>query len=166
MSTAPTDLMTENFSEAPVGFLSRTRAAVSNKRGLSASLSEVLGAVGISVAVLALAGFGVGAAITFGQDSSAKSELESVKSAQVLYQSQHGSFGTLEDLTKASDTAGAALTSTPDKFAIAVSPDGTNYCAVSTSGSMFAPSFWLTAKSGKISDTKLTDGGIDCPPAF
>ncbi|WP_311245424.1 MULTISPECIES: hypothetical protein [unclassified Microbacterium] len=164
MSTAPTDLMIEDFSEAPVGFLSRTRAAVSNKRGLSASLSEVLGAVGISVAVLALATVGVGAAITFGQNSSAQTELESIKSAQVLYQSTHGSFGTLEQLTTATDTSAAALTTLPDKVAIVLSDDLTNYCAVSTSASMFAPSYWMTAKSGKvIPDTPPSDGGVLCP---
>jgi len=145
-----------------LGDQSSAAAVLTNKRGLSASLPEVLGAIGISLAVLATVGLGIGAAVNFGNDSSAKGALESVKSAQLLYQAEKGTFGTLEQLT-AGDTP--ALTGAGS---VKVSATATNYCAVVKSTSMSAPTFWITAKSGKLLTTAPTAaqlGDVTCPTA-
>jgi hypothetical protein len=137
------------------------QSVLANKRGLSASLPEVLGAVGISIAVLAGAAFGIGYGVNYSQDAKAKSVLDSVKSAQVSYQGKNDTFGTLAQLTTG-DTP--PLTDTPDHFAIAAS--ATNYCAVIKSGSMSGPTFWITAKSGKILETAPAAGAagdVTCP---
>lgn len=136
------------------------KSVLSNKLGLSASLPEVLGAVGVSVGILAAAAFGVGAAINFGMDSSAKGAIDSVKSAQVLYQSKNATFGTVEQLT-AGDTP--PLTDKPESLKITVS--ATNYCGVIKSTSMMGTSYWITAKSGKVLDKAPTaaEAGVTCP---
>jgi len=143
----------------------RTPATVlKDKRGLSASLPEVLGAVGISILVLGLAGFGIGAGINFANDSGAKSTLESVNSAQILHQTKNNTFGTLEALTTGDSPA---LSSKPDNVAIAVSSDGRNYCAVVESGSMSHTKFWITSKDGKVVEAApdAAKAGVTCPTA-
>jgi len=147
---------------APLGETVTPAAVLSDKRGLSASLPEVLGAVGISILVLGLAGFGIGAGINFAQDSGAKSTLESVNAAQILHQTKNNTFGGLDDLT-AGDSP--ALSSTPDNVGIHTSQDGRNYCAIIESGSMSHTKFWITSKDGKVVD-KMPDMqqyGLSCP---
>lgn len=163
MTEASTALESEKTTAAPKGVLLPIREALTSKRGISFSLTESLGSVGLWLLGAAVVGVGVGAAITFGQDSGAKGALDSVKSAQILQQSKTGKFGSKTDLTKSDATNKAALTSDPSKIDIWVSADGQNYCAVSTSASVFAPSYWLTAKDGKVSETKPTEAGTTCP---
>lgn len=131
-----------------------------SKRGLSASLPEVLGAVGVGIAILAGVGFGIGAAVNYGNDSSAQGSLEAVKSAQLLYQGQTGTFGTLEQLTKGDPPA---LTSAG---AVKVAATATNYCATVKSTSMAGTQFWITAKSSKVLKVKPDAallGDVVCP---
>lgn len=144
---------------------SRTPSAVlKDKRGLSASLPEVLGAVGIGILVLGLAGFGIGAGINFSQDSGAKSTLESVKSAQILHQTQSNTFGTLAELTGGESPA---LSTKPDNVNITVSADGRNYCAIVESGSMAHTKYWITSKDGKVVEAApdAAAAGVACPTA-
>lgn len=150
------------------GLLAAPRKALTvlkEKRGLSASLPEVLGAVGIGILLLGLVGFGIGAGINFAQDSGAKGALESVKSAQLLHQSKTNAFGSLEELTTADGTGAAALSVKPDNVTITVSADKRNYCALVVSGSMGHTPFWVTAKTGKIVDKEPTaaEAGVACP---
>jgi hypothetical protein len=137
------------------------KSVLSNKRGLSGSLLEVLGAVGIGIVLLAGAGVGIAYGINTSQDGAAKSVLDSVKAAQVSFQTANGKFGEVDDLTTG-DTP--PLTSKPDHFAI--NATDTNYCAVIRSGSMGHPTYWITAKSGKVLTTAPTNNGdADCPAA-
>ena len=142
------------------------RKVLGDKRGLSASLPEVLGAVAVSIAILAAAGFGIGAAINFGQDSSAKGVLDSISAAQTLHQSKTGGFGTLAELTTAGTGGTPALTETPDNASIAVSTDKRNFCAVIESGSMAHTKYWVTGKNGKIYEGTAPTAavaGVTCP---
>lgn len=158
MSKATSDV-TEDLTITGLGGTQSAKAVLTNKLGLSASLPEVLGAIAIGIAVLVGAGFGIGAGVNYSQDSKAQSALESVKSAEVLYQSKNQSFGALTDLTTG-DTP--ALTSTPKNLAITAT--ATNYCAVIKSGSMSGTVYYLTAKSGEISTTLPTNtGDATCP---
>lgn len=142
-----------------------------DRSGLSASLPEVLGAIGIGILLLGLVGFGVGAGISFAQDSGAKSTLESIKSAQILHQTKTNSYGTLDALTTAT-AAGAtpALTAKPDNAVVKVSPDGRNYCAFVESTSMMHTQYWLTSASGKVLDKAPLAAdlptGLTCPTAL
>lgn len=142
-------------------------AILKEKRGLSASLPEVLGAVAISIGVLALVGFGIGAGVNYANDSGAKGSLESVKSAQILHQSKTGGFGTIAELTDSTAGATPALTSKPDNVAVSVSTDKRNYCALVESKSMSHTKFWLTSSSGKVLDAAPTGlpTGLTCPTA-
>lgn len=136
------------------------RAVLTDKKGLSTSLSESLGALALGVLVLTGLAVGVGAAYNYGQDSSAKQTLDAVKSAQVLNQARTGAFGDVLALTAGQDPA---LTKTTPSLAI-VKTDK-DYCAAVKSGSMYSPSYWLTAKSGKVLETKptATEAGVTCP---
>ncbi|MFF2053700.1 hypothetical protein ACFVU2_19005 [Leifsonia sp. NPDC058194] len=136
------------------------KATLSDKRGLSASIPEILGAIAIGVVVLATTGFGIAAGYNYSQDSSAKSLLESVKSAQTLYQSKNQTFGALTDLTSGTP---AALDGNPTN--VAITADTTDYCAVSKSGSMGGTEYWITAKSGTIVTLQPTaaQAGVTCP---
>jgi len=135
-----------------------------DKRALSASLPEVLGAIVISVIVLGLVGAGIGAGIAFAQDSGAKATLESVKSAQLLYQAKNGGvFGDLDALTAGE---APALTGDVANVRIALSDDNRNYCAFAQSGSMFGTTYWLTAKTGTILEAAPTDLGFACPTSL
>ena len=140
-----------------------------DRRGLSASLPEVLGAVGIGILLLGLVGFGIGAGINFAQDSGAKAALESVKSAQLLHQSKTNTFGNLDALTKGDPPA---LAGTTDNMVIDVAPDGRNYCALVESRSMLKTKYWIYAKSSKAVEATPTGQppaaatvGMTCPTA-
>lgn len=135
-------------------------AILKEKRGLSASLPEVLGAVGISILVLGLAGFGIGAGINFSQDSGAKSTLESVKSAQILQQTKTNEFGDLAALTSGE---APALSSKPDNVAIKTWDEGRNYCAFIESTSMSRTKYWITSKGGKV--VEENPDTTNCPAA-
>lgn len=139
-------------------------AVLKDKRGISASLSEVLGAVAISIGVIALAAFGIGAGINYSQDSNAKATLDSIKSAQILHQSKTNGFGDLAALTTGD---APALTSIPTNATIKLSTDKRNYCALVESGSMAHTLFWITSKDGKIVEEAPTGlaGGLTCPTA-
>jgi len=136
------------------------KSVLTDKHGLSASLPEVLGAVGISIFILAAAGFGIGAGVNFSQDATAKGTLDSVKAAQVLQHSKTGAYGDVDAL-KAGDSP--ALTQTSDSLKIAASDN--NYCAAVKSGSITGTVFYLNAKTGEITEDKdaADAGGIDCP---
>lgn len=131
----------------PDGASRPTREILQSKRGLSASLPEVLGAVGISILVLGLAGFGIGAGINFAQDSGARSTLESVSAAEILHQTKTGDFGTLDDLV-AGDSP--ALTSKPDNIRLFLTDDRRDYCAAVESGSMGRNQFVIGARGGVV----------------
>lgn len=159
MSKATSDvtggLVLQDFDEQ-----GSAKPTLSNKRGLSASIPEILGAIAIGVVVLATTGFGIAAGYNYSQDSSAQSLLDSVKSAQTLYQSKNQTFGQLTDLTSGTP---AALDGSPTNVAIAAT--ATDYCAVSKSGSMGGTEYWITAKSGKVVTTAptLAQSGVACP---
>lgn len=136
------------------------REVLADKRGVSTSISESLGSIGLGVAVMTLLAVSIGAAWNYGMDSSAKSTLDSVKSAQVLYKAKTGSYGDVSKLTTGQD---AALSKSSDELKIAA--DDKNYCAAIESTSMFSPSYWVTAKSGELLSEKPTTeaAGIACP---
>jgi hypothetical protein len=136
------------------------KSVLTNKRGISASLPEVIGAVTISVILIGGSAFGLAAGYNASQDADAKSTLNAVKSAQVLNQSKTEGYGTFEELTTGEDPA---LTANPDKLKIEAST--TNYCAVVKSGSMFGATYWMTAKSGKVLEKAPTaaEAGVTCP---
>lgn len=119
------------------------RDVLQSRRGLSASLPEVLGAVGISILVLGLAGFGIGAGINFAQDSGARASLESVSAAEVLHQTKTGDFGSLDELTTGDSPA---LTSKPDNIRLFLTDDRRDYCAAVESGSMSRKQFVIGAR--------------------
>lgn len=152
-----------SFSETTKGKRFSPLAVLKEKRGLSASLPEVLGAVGISILLLGLVGFGIGAGITFSQDSGAKDTLNAVNSAQILHQTKTQTFGKLADLTGGDNPA---LKPAPTNVAVAVSTDGRNYCAVVESTSMLRTKYWITGKDGIVVDkapTATETGGVTCP---
>lgn len=153
-------MSTETPEFSDLGGPQSVKAVLSNKRGLSTSIVESLGALAIGVVVLGGIGFAVGAGYNYAQDSTAQASLETVKAAQVLYQSKNQTFGTLAELTAAPDPA---LTDTPDRMAIAAT--ATNYCAYVKSSSMFEKEYWLTAKSGKLLEVAPTEveAGVACP---
>lgn len=136
------------------------QAVLTDKRGLSTSIAESLGSLGIGVLVLVGLAIGIGAAWNYGQDSSAKSTLDSVKSAEVLHKAKTGSYGTVADLTTGADPA---LTSASENLKIAATE--TDYCAMVKSRSMTGPTFWMTAKTGKILEAAPTaaEAGVACP---
>jgi len=142
------------------GGIFSARSVLTNKRGMSFSLPEVLVAVGLSIGGAALVTVGIASAINFSKDSGAKTALDSVKSAQILYQQKTGSFGSLEQLTTGETPA---LTDSPANFKLAQTE--TNYCGIVRSTSMSAPTYWITAKSGKILETAPTaaQAGVACP---
>ncbi|MFJ2662649.1 hypothetical protein [Arthrobacter koreensis] len=135
-------------------------ALLTDKRGLSTSIAESLGSIGLGVLLLVGLTVGIGAAWNYGQDSTAKSTLDSVKSAQVLQKAKTGSYGTVENLT---DGADPALTSVSDDLKITASE--TDYCAVVKSRSMTGPTYWMTAKTGKVLDAapSAAEAGVTCP---
>lgn len=57
------------------------RAILADNRGLSTSVAESLGALGLGIVVLGTLAVGIGAAFNYGQDSGAQSTLDGVKSA-------------------------------------------------------------------------------------
>lgn len=136
------------------------RSTLADKRGLSTSIAESLGSLGLGIVVLATAGIGIGAAYNYGQDSSAKSTLDAVKSAQVLYQAKNSSFADVAALTGGTDPAlpkGAA--------SLNIVKTVTDYCAAIKSDSMFPASYWMTARSGQVLTAKpaVTAAGVTCP---
>jgi hypothetical protein len=138
------------------GFMSTLR----DKKGLSTSISESLGALAMGVMVLALVGVGIGAGYNYSQDASAKSSLDAVQSAEVLHQARAGAYGTDTQLTAGADPA---MSSLPANLKIAAST--TNYCAVVKSGSMFPKTYWVISKSNKILEAApaLADSVVACP---
>ncbi|MCI4659536.1 hypothetical protein, partial [Cryobacterium zhongshanensis] len=100
----------------------------------------------------------------YSQDSNAKSSLEAVKSAQVLYQAKNASFGDVTALTGGTDPALSA--SAPN---VVIASNATSYCAIVKSGSMFGGFSWITSQSSKITSggtapalTGVT-GAVTCP---
>lgn len=136
------------------------RSVLTDKRGLSTSVPEALGAIGLGIFVIGVGAVGLGAAWNFGQDSGAQTALEGVKGAQVLYQSKNSAFGDVAALTTGQDPA---LKNAPTSLAIAATDK--NYCAAVKSSGMFSPSYWITAKSGKVLNTKpdAATAGVTCP---
>lgn len=143
-----------------------TRKLLTEKHGLSTSISESLGALVIGVLVLAGIGVGIGAAYNYSQDSNAKSSLEAVKSAEVLYQAKNAAFGDVAALTGGNDPA--LSSSAPN---VTITATTINYCAVVKSGSMFTKNYWVSSVSGKILDvfpSTVALGqpvGVTCPTA-
>jgi hypothetical protein len=138
-------------------------STLKDKRGLSTSIPESLGALGLGIIVLATAGIGIGAAFNYGQDSSAKSTLDAVQSAQVLYQGKNATYGDVAALTTGTDPA---LPKTQSHLNIVKS--ATDYCAAIKSDSMFPASYWVTARSGELFTTKAAaqakvPTGMTCP---
>lgn len=154
-TSVPTDISPVDFS----GSLS-PKGILLNKDGISASLTEVLGAVGISIGIMAAAAFGIGAGINFSQDGKAKSSLNAISAAETLYKSNNDTYGDIDALTSGD---APALTQKTDKMKITVSD--TNYCAVVKSTSMTGGSFWVTAKSDAILKEAPTaaEAGVTCP---
>lgn len=159
MSKASSDVI-QNVIPAAGGMHS-LKATLKEKQGaVSASITEVLTGIGISVGVLALVGAGVAYAMNWSQDSKAQGALDSVRSAQVAYQAQNEKFGTLEQLTTGDSPA---LTAAPDN--VKITSTDTNYCAVAKSKSMIPQTYWVTAKSGKVLKSAPTaaEAGVACP---
>lgn len=154
--THPEETIRPDLSE--FGEPRSARSILADKRGLSTSIPESLGALGLGIVVLTLAGVGIGAAFNYGQDSGAQSTLDAVKSAQVLYQAKNSTYGDVAALTTGQDPA---LNKTSPHLAIAEST--TDYCAAIKSDSMFPASYWITARNGQISTTKPTSAGVTCP---
>lgn len=137
-----------------------TGSVLADKRGLSTSLSESLGSLALGILVIAGLAVGIGAAYNYGQDSSAKSNLDAVKSAQILHQGKTGTFGDISALSTGEDPA---LTKTAPSLAVTVGDR--NFCAAIESGSMFKTNYWLTSKTGEVLTTKPTpaEAGVTCP---
>jgi hypothetical protein len=135
-------------------------STLADKRGLSTSIPESLGALGLGVLVLSALGVGIGAAYNYGQDGSAQNTLDAVKSAEILNQARTGTFGDLPTLTTGTDPA---LTQTAPSLVITSA--ARDYCAAIQSHSMFGPSYWITARSGKVLNAKpdATTAGVTCP---
>lgn len=135
-------------------------SVLADNRGLSTSITESLGALGLGIAVLAVGAVGVGAAWNYGQDSGAQSTLDGVKSAQVLYQGKNATYGDVPALTTGQDPA--LPKSNPH---LAIVKSNTDYCAAIKSDSMFPSSYWVTARTGGVSSTKpaLAQSGVACP---
>ena len=150
--------MAKNPGLAQLSGARSTRAVLSNKRGISTSITESLGGITIGILVMAAAGVGVAAAYNIGQDSTAKSALDAISPAQTIVQNRTGSFGDLAALTTGVDPA---MTGTP--AFLAINATATNYCAVIKSKSMFPKTYWITAKSGKVLDAAPTETGNTCP---
>ncbi|ROR76114.1 hypothetical protein SAMN06295974_3738 [Plantibacter flavus] len=147
-----------------VNALGATRTAKSvlgDKKGLSTSIPEALGAIVLGMILLGGAAFGVGAAINYGQDSGAESDLESVKAAQTLYQAKNATYGTKAQLTSGSDPAMA----NSDKGSWDVAVTANNFCAISKSKGVSGTTYWITAKTGKAVTTMPTaaEAGVACP---
>jgi hypothetical protein len=121
------------------------RRVLIDKQALSTGISESLGALVIGVLVLGGVGVAIGASYNYAQDSSARSTLQSVKSAQVLYQAKEDTFGTITQLIEGDDPA---LSAAPDNVVIDVTETG--YCVMATSQSMFSTDYWLTSRTGEI----------------
>jgi hypothetical protein len=138
------------------------KAVLRNKRGISTSISESLGSIIIGVVVLAAVGVAIGAGYNYSQDSSAKSTLDGVKSAEVIYQGRVGSYGSAADLTGGTDPALSSVSTN-----LVINSTATNYCAIVKSASMFPSYSWITSRSGKVL-TALPTGvdlpaGVTCP---
>lgn len=122
------------------GFL----AVLGSKTGLSASLSEVIAAVTISVAVLGLAGFGVGAAMSFSRESDAKSAITSIRSAEIANEAKTGRYASLSDLAS---SAKGGLDELPSDTKVFVNDGGTDFCvavkAESVQGTQFLAGQWI-----------------------
>jgi len=123
----------------------RLGCLLSDKSGLSASIGEVIGAITISMVVLALSGFGIASGINYSQDSNAEAALQSVRSAQILHQTKTDEYGTMDELL-AGDTP--SLRNAPDGVHLYVDEDGRNYCAFIESGSMSRPQFLSGPRGG------------------
>jgi hypothetical protein len=136
------------------------RSTLADKRGLSTSIAESLGSLGLGIVVMAVAAVGIGAAFNYGQDSSAQSTLDGVKSAQVLYKAKNNTFGDAPGLTTGQDPA---LNKTSPHLNIVNST--TDYCAAMKSDSMFPNTYWMTARTGQVTTTKptLAQSGVTCP---
>jgi hypothetical protein len=123
-------------------------------------MPEALGALVIGVLILAGISVSVGTAHNYSQDEDAQSVLHAVKSAETLHQVKTNNYGNVAALTAGTDPA---LSTTPDNLVIEVSDEGLNYCAMVTSTSMSAPSYWLTSRSGQVSTSAAaaeTVGGL------
>ncbi|MEO3931413.1 hypothetical protein WMO79_01180 [Micrococcaceae bacterium Sec7.4] len=136
------------------------RSILADKRGLSTSIPESLGALGLGIVVLGTLAVGIGAAFNYGQDSGAQSTLDAVKSAQVLFQARNASYGDVPGLTTGQDPA--LPKSNPH---LAIAKNATDYCAAMKSDSMFPNSYWVTARTGTVTNTKpaLAQSGVACP---
>ena len=158
LSKATSDVI-ENVTPAAGGMHSAA-AVLKSKAGLSTSLTESLGSIGLGVLVLGLVGAGIAVGVNFTRDAGAKDSLNSVKSAETIYQGANDVFGDLDALTSGETPA---LTNKPDNLKVAATD--TNYCAVVKSKSMTGPTFWMTGKSGKILTAAPTtaEAGVACP---
>lgn len=126
------------------------RALLARKDGLSASLSEVLGAISIAVVILGLTGVGIAASFNVGQDSEASTGISSLRSAQTMYEAKHGSYATLSQLTSGTKPA---MGSAPAGTKLMLGPDALSYCALVKSGSMAGTQF-LTGSGGTVVELK------------
>ena len=136
------------------------RSVLADKRGISTSITESLGAIAMGIAAMVGITVAIGFAINYAQDSSAKSTLDAVKSAEILHKSKTGSYGDQNMLTTGQEPA--LSKSSEDLMIVA---DEKNYCAAIESSSMFSPSYWVTSKSGELLEEKPTTeaAGIACP---
>lgn len=162
-NTHPDESVHQDLSE--LGEPLSARAVLADKRGLSTSLAESLGSLGLGVLVMAGIAVGIGAAYNYGQDSSAKSTLDSVKAAEVLHKAKTGSYANAELLTTGADPA-----LTKSSADLVINANEKDYCAVVTSRSLGGPSFWLTGRDGKVYETidaanaaGTLPGKIACP---
>lgn len=152
-------VVTDDFTPGAGGVLMPIRGTLSSKKGLSLSIPEILVALAASVTAIAIGG-GIAMAMNISKDSNAKNALNDIKTAQSIIQNKTGSFADLDTLTNGSP---AALPQVADGLKLAAS--GTQYCAVIKSTSMEGPTYWITAKSGKILEAAPTAAasGITCP---
>ncbi|MBO1741041.1 hypothetical protein [Leifsonia sp. TF02-11] len=82
-----------------------------------------------------------------------------VQSAQTIYKTNHGSYGTADQLTA------AGVLTVPDgtKVSVAVSGDGAAFCAVAVADG--GKPMWTYSGATRSADTIPTVAGVTCPAA-
>lgn len=136
--------------------LQSTEQVLSSKRGVAANLTETLTAVGIGLLVLVLGGFAAGAGLTFAQNAGAQSVLDAVQTAQTQVRSETGNYGSKEALTTGEIPP---LTKTSPRLAITAAEN--NFCAVIKSDSMLGNVYYITARTGVVSEEKPAGKDIE-----
>jgi len=143
------------------------RSVFRGKDGIEVSIPNIIVAVAVSIALIAGTILGVVWIVPWSQDNNAKSELGTVQSGEQLYYAQQNNYGTLAQLTSnGTDSNGNSTNSTliagKNKLNIAVSADGSGYCAYIKSD--HNTPYWVTEGSTDVQASKPTDaGGAVCP---